>query len=193
MKKCNIDNKIIESGYEGRYIPEGVLREKGYDVDRIKKNSGPEDMHEDAKLGMCFRIDIKKADYTHQQGAMNSDEYDGTDPARSSPKENIGAEVTKMLSGLSDSTKKVFRIKERIGLIERERIGLIEREKTNLNNLKMEIRLDKVPACMNTNVAFSSLFKELDEIDAHDDNFDDKLAEYRQNSYPMIKVLGQFV
>ena len=134
---------------------------------------------------MCYRIDIKKADYTHQQGAMNSDEYDGTDPARSSPKENIDAEMTKMVSALSDSTKKAFRIKERI--------GLIEREKTNLNNLKMEIRLDKVPACMNTNVAFSSLFKELDEIDAHDDNFDDKLAEYRQNSYPMIKVLGQFV
>ena len=58
LKTSNVDNKMHETGYKGRFIPEGVLEKKGYDVDRIKSNSAPEDKYEDAKLGWCFRIDI---------------------------------------------------------------------------------------------------------------------------------------
>ena len=117
MKTSNIDNKIHETGYKGRFIPESVLTKKGYDVDRIKNNSAPEDMHEDVKLGMCYRIDIKKADYTHQQGTMNSDEYEGTDRPGSSSSESIAAKMTKMLSALSAGTKDHSALSKKLSLI----------------------------------------------------------------------------
>ena len=46
---------------------------------------------------------------------------------------------------------------------------------------------------MNVNEAFSSLFEELDALDHLDENFDEKLAEYKEASIPMIKALRQFV
>ena len=50
LKTSNIDNKIHETGYLGHFYPESVLTKKGYDVERIKNNSAPEDMFEDKKL-----------------------------------------------------------------------------------------------------------------------------------------------
>ena len=94
--------------------------------------------------------------------------------------------MTKMLSALSAGTKDH-------SALSKKRIGIIEKEKTNLNKLKMEIRFNKVPKCMNANDAFSSLFEELDAIDHLDDNFDEELAEYKEASIPMVKALKQFV
>ena len=98
-------------------------------------------MYEDRKLGWCYRIDIKKADFTHQQGTKNSDEYEATDRPGSFSSESLGANMTKMLSALSAGTKDN-------SPLSKKRIALIEKEKTNLNKLKMEIRLNKVPRCI---------------------------------------------
>ena len=117
---------------------------------------------------------------------MNSDEYEGTDRPSSSASESIAAKMTKMLSVLSAGTKDH-------SPLSKKRIGMIEKEKINLNKLKMEIRLNKVPKCMNANDAFSSLFEQLDAIEHLDDNFDEKLAEYKAVSIPMVKALKQFV
>ena len=46
---------------------------------------------------------------------------------------------------------------------------------------------------MNANDAFSSLFEQLDAIEHLDDNFDEKLAEYKAVSIHMVKALKQFV
>jgi len=185
LKTSNIDNKIHETGYKGRFIPESVLTKKGYDVERIKNNSAPEDKYEDVKLGWCYRINIKKDDFTHQQGTKNSDEYEATDRPGSASSESIGAKMTKMLSALSAGKEN--------SALSKKRIGLIEKEKTYLNKLKMEIRLNKVPKCMNANDAFKSLFEQVEAIDHLDDNFDEKLAEYRAASSPMVKALKMFV
>ena len=153
---------------------------------KIKINSAPEDMYEDRKLGWCYRIDIKKADFTHQRGTKNSDEYEGTDRPGSSSSESLGANMTKMLSALSAGTKDN-------SPLSKKRIALIEKEKTNLNKLKMEIRLNKVPKCMNVNDAFNSLVEQLDAMDHLADNFDEKFANYKEASSPMVRALKQFV
>ena len=127
-----------------------------------------------------------KADFTHQRGTKNSDEYEGTDRASSSSSESLGANMTKMLSALSAGTKDN-------SPLSKKRIALIEKEKTNLNKLKMEIRLNKVPKCMNVNDAFNSLVEQLDAMDHLADNFDEKFANYKEASSPMVRALKQFV
>ena len=42
----------------GAFLPEGVLRSQGHDVDRVKENISPKDVREDPVLGKVYRINL---------------------------------------------------------------------------------------------------------------------------------------
>ena len=163
-----------------------MLKQKGYDVERIIRNCTEDDKFEDPKLGWCYRVDIKKIGYTHAQGTKNSDEYEGTDRPSSGSNDNIGTKMKNLLSTLAASGKEN-------SATSKKRIGLVEKEKTSLNKLKGEIKMYKVPRYMNVDEYFSAMFLELDNLDHLDEAFEEKLAAYKETSLHVCKALRNFV
>ena len=186
LRTANIDDKIHSEGYSAKFHPEGVLKQGGYDVERIKANSLPEDMYEDPKLGWCYRVDIKEIGFKHERGTRNRDEYKGTDQPSSASNENISSKMKELFSTLSVSGKEN-------SAASKKRIGLVEKEKNGLTKLKSEIKMYKVPKYMNVDAAFESMFSELDGLDHLDDAFDEKLSAFKEASNPTIKALKHFV
>jgi len=184
LKTTNVNDKIHETGYKGRFIPEGVLKVQGYDVERIKATTPQEDIKEDKQLGTCYRINIQKVDFTHTQGTKNSDEYEGTDRPSSS-RQDGGARLSEMMNMLKRDSKEHMakRTKRRV---------MVDKEILVLNKMKMDIRLNKVPKEMNPNASIEKMVGDLEALDLDSDQFDQKLADFKQVSTPLMKALKMF-
>ena len=59
-------SEYFENG--GKFLPLSVWGTKGYDVDLIRENSGPEDTQFQPQCGLCYRVRIKSSGIRGEQG-----------------------------------------------------------------------------------------------------------------------------
>jgi hypothetical protein len=186
-KKANYTNKVDSTGARGSFFSLGWYERQGFDTARIIAKTKPEDYDEDEVLGPCYRVAISFKDSQTDRGQNQSTELQAnTDSGSSSSGLTLGSMVS------SES------IQEMLNKKKAEVKQLIKRESSKTGELKKltlingGIKLSKLPPAWRSENPMAGIINDFEDLDVHDDKFDEKLASLKAQHAPMVKCIKTF-
>jgi hypothetical protein len=186
-KKENYTNKVDSTGARGSFFPLGWYERQGFDTARIIAKTKPEDYTEDEVLGPCYRVAISFKDSQTDRGQNQSTELQAnTDSGSSSSGLTLGSVVSSE-SIQEMLNKKKAEVKQ---LIKRESSKTGELKKLTLINAA--IKLSKLPPAWRSANPMAGIINDFEDLDVHDDKFDEKLASLKEQHAPMVKCIKTF-
>jgi hypothetical protein len=186
-KKENYTNKVDSTGARGSFFPLGWYERQGFDTARIIAKTKPEDYTEDEVLGPCYRVAISFKDSQTDRGQNQSTELQAnTDSGSSSSGLTLGSVVSSE-SIQEMLNKKKAEVKQ---LIKRESSKTGELKKLTLINAG--IKLSKLPPAWRSANPMAGIINDFEDLDVHDDKFDEKLASLKEQHAPMVKCIKTF-
>ena len=186
-KKANYTNKVDSTGARGSFFPIGWYERQGFDTARIIAKTKPEDYLDDDVIGPCYRVAISFRDGKTHTGLNQSTELQtSTDSGSSSSGLALGSVVS------SES------IQEMLNKKKAEVKQLIKRESSKTGELKKltlingGIKLSKLPPAWRSENPMAGIINDFEDLDVHDDKFDEKLASLKAQHAPMVKCIKTF-
>ena len=125
----NKSQKEENDGKKGDFLPLSVWKELGYDIEKIEKNSLPEDVEDHSVLGLTYRVYIHSTSSNDKNLKETGDYIEGTDKGESS--EAVTAKNDRETKLLETSKKKM--LKPVLSMIQQ------------LSKIKSGIKADKIP------------------------------------------------
>ena len=131
-------NKALKEeidGKKGAFEPLSVWKTLGYDIEKIEKNSLPEDIEEHEVLGLTYRVHIHSTSSNNRNVKETGDYIEGTDKGESS--EALTAKNDREMKQLETLKKKMLKPVN----------SIIQQ----LTKIKSDIKADKIPEMMRMN------------------------------------------
>jgi hypothetical protein len=182
-KRMNHDEKLHSDGSRGQFLPEGVLKQQGFDVDRIKLNSPPEDVIDSAKLGKCYRVDIKVSNFDHTKGTRNESSLICDDDDRREP--SISDVAMASVTSRKNETKEAIALRKK-------RVVAVKTQLKAIDKVKSILKVEKCPACLLTGDPLKQYEKSLKSLNIWNDEFDDLLDDIKKPLLPFLKSLKAY-
>jgi len=173
VKRKEVQNEMDSFAEGGEFLPLGVWKTKGFDVDRIAANTTADNKIDDLVLGLCYRVVIKSKHWKKDHGAVFEDENIYQPPAAFNLKLPIPIAAASSSKDVSDQIQtqpdkvKELKEQEKADKVTRKKFLLpLDRELAALNKIAANVKAEKLPQVLMANNPMLPAKKELEGLAA---------------------------
>lgn len=149
VKRKEVQNEMDSFAEGGEFLPLGVWKTKGFDVDRIAANTTADNKFDDLVLGLCYRVVIKSKHFKKTHGTAFEDENIFQPGAASADARSSNSDDPQILAEqIQNQMNKVKELKEKEKtLLEaRKKLSkLVNAQIASMRALASKLKVDKMP------------------------------------------------